>query len=99
MPNPAHVLDRHCNLVSMNDAARWVFGFDNDVRNCMVAAEHPFPLAGHQGDHPPARREFHVRLPAVPAAGSEGPQRGAAHSSLDTATRQKVEGLVAAHPG
>ncbi|MEU8354941.1 helix-turn-helix transcriptional regulator [Nonomuraea sp. NPDC048882] len=37
MPNPAHVLDRHYNLVAMNDAARWVFGFDDDVRNCMVA--------------------------------------------------------------
>jgi transcriptional regulator with XRE-family HTH domain len=37
MPNPAHVLDRHYNLVAMNDAARWVFGFDGDVRNCMVA--------------------------------------------------------------
>lgn len=37
MPNPAHVLDRHYNLVAMNDAARWVFGYDDDVRNCMVA--------------------------------------------------------------
>ncbi|MET8389689.1 helix-turn-helix transcriptional regulator [Streptosporangium canum] len=37
MPNPAHVLDRHYNLVAMNAAARWVFGFDDDVRNCMVA--------------------------------------------------------------
>ncbi|MEV4250643.1 helix-turn-helix transcriptional regulator [Streptosporangium canum] len=37
MPNPAHVLDRHYNLVAMNDAARWVFGFDDDVRNCMAA--------------------------------------------------------------
>nr|WP_031160425.1 helix-turn-helix transcriptional regulator [Streptosporangium roseum] len=37
MPNPAHVLDRHYNLVAMNDAARWVFGFDDDVRNCMMA--------------------------------------------------------------
>ncbi|MEV0387631.1 helix-turn-helix transcriptional regulator [Nonomuraea sp. NPDC050643] len=37
MPNPAHVLDRHYNLVAMNDAARWVFGFDDDVSNCMVA--------------------------------------------------------------
>jgi transcriptional regulator with XRE-family HTH domain len=37
MPNPAHVLDRHYNLVAMNDAARWVFGFDDGVRNCMMA--------------------------------------------------------------
>lgn len=37
MPNPAHVLDRHYNLVAMNDSARRVFGFDDDVRNCLVA--------------------------------------------------------------
>ncbi|MEW9552843.1 helix-turn-helix transcriptional regulator [Nonomuraea sp. NPDC050783] len=37
MPNPAHVLDRHYNLVAVNDAARWVFGFDDEVGNCMVA--------------------------------------------------------------
>ncbi|TYB62722.1 helix-turn-helix domain-containing protein [Nonomuraea sp. PA05] len=37
MPNPAHVLDRHYNLVAMNDASRWVFGYDDDVSNCMVA--------------------------------------------------------------
>ncbi|UBU12383.1 helix-turn-helix transcriptional regulator [Nonomuraea gerenzanensis] len=37
MPNPAHVLDRHYDLVAMNDASRWVFGYDDDVRNCMVA--------------------------------------------------------------
>ncbi|MCK2215651.1 helix-turn-helix transcriptional regulator [Actinomadura sp. ATCC 31491] len=37
MPNPAHVLDRHYDLVAMNDAARAVFGFDEDVSNCMVA--------------------------------------------------------------
>jgi transcriptional regulator with XRE-family HTH domain len=37
MPNPAHVLDRHYDLMAMNDASRSVFGFDDDVRNCMVA--------------------------------------------------------------
>ncbi|QFY13458.1 helix-turn-helix domain-containing protein [Nonomuraea phyllanthi] len=37
MPNPAHVLDRHYDLVATNEASRWVFGFDDDVRNCMVA--------------------------------------------------------------
>ncbi|MFB9471317.1 helix-turn-helix transcriptional regulator [Nonomuraea salmonea] len=37
MPNPAHVLDRHYGLVAMNDASRRVFGFDEDVSNCMVA--------------------------------------------------------------
>lgn len=37
MPAPAHVLDRHYNLVAMNDAARRIFGFDDDVRNCMTA--------------------------------------------------------------
>ncbi|MEO3806107.1 helix-turn-helix transcriptional regulator [Nonomuraea sp. B1E8] len=37
MPNPAHVLDRHYNLVAANDASRWIFGFDDDVENCMVA--------------------------------------------------------------
>ncbi|MEV4566921.1 helix-turn-helix transcriptional regulator [Nonomuraea sp. NPDC049419] len=37
MPNPAHVLDRHYGLVATNDASRRVFGFDEDVSNCMVA--------------------------------------------------------------
>jgi hypothetical protein len=37
MPSPAHVLDRYWNVSVMNQAAKVVFGFTPDDRNCLVA--------------------------------------------------------------
>ncbi|WP_315987559.1 hypothetical protein [Actinomadura sp. HBU206391] len=36
MPRPAFVLDRHWNFEVLNDAARVVFGYGENDRNCLV---------------------------------------------------------------
>ncbi|MEU4573699.1 MULTISPECIES: helix-turn-helix transcriptional regulator [Nonomuraea] len=36
-PRPAYVLDRHWNFAAVNDAARAVFGYADEDRNCLIA--------------------------------------------------------------